>query len=57
MKAVTSLLFNIEKSWVFFFFQDDFMSPNMLPNNKKITIANTNLILYMLDIVLKTALI
>lgn len=33
------------------------MSPNMLPNNKKITIANTNLILYMLDIVLKTALI
>lgn len=57
MKAVTSLLFNIEKSWVVFFFQDDFMSPNMLPNNKKITIANTNLILYMLDIVLKTALI
>jgi hypothetical protein len=29
------------------------MSPNMLPNNKKITIANTNIILYMLDPVLK----
>lgn len=29
------------------------MSPNMLPNNKKITIANTNTILYMLDPVLK----
>lgn len=33
------------------------MSPSMLPNNKKITIANTTIILYTLDIVLKAVLV